>query len=104
MKDYLARKAAGQLLITKYQAKMNHSLQPVELSTSTDGCVHFGDRVLVYSVRTQGVLSNDIGDMVVSGGSQAYSVSTSKVVKGPAARNVYVSNRERMLKPNANRS
>jgi hypothetical protein len=90
MKDYLARKGHGQLLVTRYQAKMHHSLQQVQLATSPDGLVRFGDHVLLYSVRTQGILSNDIGDLVVSSGAKAYTVTTSTIIKHAAARNAYV--------------
>lgn len=90
MKDYLSRKSSGELLITKHQKQMHRSLQRVSLSSSEDGMVHFGDCAMLYSVRTQGVLANDIGDRIVLCDSAAFAVTTSTLVKGPAARNVYL--------------
>jgi len=45
IKDFLDRKNNGTLLIQKHLDQTRAEAQPINLSTSTDGCLHFGDVV-----------------------------------------------------------
>ncbi|CAL1540877.1 unnamed protein product [Lymnaea stagnalis] len=49
LKDFLERRAKGQLLIQKSSGLMGKMSQPVQLSTSSDGCVRFGDTIMVVN-------------------------------------------------------
>mmetsp|Transcript_37519 Transcript_37519/g.63008 ORF Transcript_37519/g.63008 Transcript_37519/m.63008 type:complete len:484 (-) Transcript_37519:159-1610(-) len=89
IRKYLERKARGQLMINQIHRNMQGSLKPSGLTYSKDGNVRFGDYVMLYSVRTEGVLSTDITDRD-AGNIEAYAVTTSTVTKGPVARNVFV--------------
>ena len=47
IKDFLLKKEKGELLIQKTSNVKSTILAPVELSTSPDGYVHFGDIVVL---------------------------------------------------------
>ncbi|XP_036293498.1 cilia- and flagella-associated protein 161 [Pipistrellus kuhlii] len=49
MKDFLEKRDKGELLIQKNRRMKNLLLRPVQLSVTEDGCVHFGDRVMLVS-------------------------------------------------------
>lgn len=49
IKDFLEKKANGQLLIQRASGMMGKMSNPVQLSTCRDGCVHFGDTVMVIN-------------------------------------------------------
>lgn len=89
IKSFLAAKKAGTLLGTRVQRHLKHSLAPTGMSFSKDGTLRFGDHVMLYSVKTEGVLSVDLTERD-SGCTEAYVVTTSTSTKGPVARNVFV--------------
>lgn len=89
MKEYLHRKEHGQLLVHSVQQHLNQSLHEVDLSYSQDGNVHFGDSVMMYSVKTEGVLSVDVSEKLAST-ETAYAVTTSTLTQAHVARNVFV--------------
>lgn len=89
MKEFLHRKATGQLLINSVRKHLNASLQEVGLSHSPDGYIHFGDCIMIYSANTEGVLSVDVSEKV-AGANLAYSVTTSTLTKAHVARNTFV--------------
>jgi hypothetical protein len=89
MKEYLQRKEKGQLLVHSVQRHLNASLSEVGLSFSKDGFVHIGDHLMLYSVKTQGVLSVDLSDRINSS-DEGYAVTTSTLTQAHVARNVYV--------------
>ena len=53
MQDFLRRKASGDLTVTKFQARISKTIAPVALNASADGNVHFGDTILLYSVKVR---------------------------------------------------
>jgi hypothetical protein len=87
-KQFLQKRANGELLVTQVQNLLNSCLQEVEPSYSADGFVHFGDTVMVYSVATDGVLSVDMSTKVV--GDEGYCMTTSTRTQASVARNCFV--------------
>jgi len=49
IKDFLEKRAAGQLLIQRSSGIMGELTKACQLSTCRDGCVHFGDTVMVVN-------------------------------------------------------
>ncbi|KAK1327738.1 hypothetical protein QTO34_012644 [Cnephaeus nilssonii] len=49
MKDFLEKRDKGQLLIQRNRRLKSHLLRPMQLSVTEDGCVHFGDSVMLVS-------------------------------------------------------
>ncbi|XP_038623413.1 cilia- and flagella-associated protein 161 isoform X1 [Tachyglossus aculeatus] len=49
MKDFLEKRDKGELLIQKSRKLKENLLKKVELSVSKDGCVHFGDTVMLVN-------------------------------------------------------
>jgi len=88
MQEYLHKRANGQLLVQTVQALLNNSLQEVGLTYSDDGYVHVGDQLMLYSVRTEGVLSVDAQSKVDTY-DLAYAVTSSDLTQAPVARNVF---------------
>lgn len=89
LKEFIAKKHTGELLIHSIQTPLNSSLQPVGLTFSEDGKLRFGDHVMLHNVKSNGVLSMDMLEPL-STIPNAYGVTCSSVVKGPVARNVFV--------------
>jgi hypothetical protein len=89
MKEYLHKKANGQLLVNKVQAHLNASLQEVPLSYSSDGFVHIGDTLMLYNVATEGVLSIDTAQKINSY-DVGFVATTSTLTQAPVARNTFV--------------
>jgi len=87
LKDYLKKKETGNLMVTAKQQQLESSLQPDELSSSTDGLVHFGMRIMMYNHQSKGVLSANPFD-VVQKTYDAYMLTTSPV-GSPCIRNVF---------------
>lgn len=88
MKEFQHKKANGQLLVQTVQSLLNRSLQEVGLSYSSDGFVHIGDQLMLYSVRTEGVLSVD-AQTKTDGYDLGYNVTSSNLTQAPVARNVF---------------
>jgi len=89
IREFLDKKAKGQLAIASFQAKMDHALQQVSISFANDGQLRFGDHVLVYSSQTTGLLSTDLSDNIVSDVT-SYASTTSTLFKSPTARNAFI--------------
>ncbi|XP_054551444.1 cilia- and flagella-associated protein 161 isoform X2 [Talpa occidentalis] len=49
MKDFLAKRDKGQLLIQRSRRLKENLLQQTKLSVSEDGCIHFGHQVMVVN-------------------------------------------------------
>lgn len=56
LKDYLKQKENGSLLVNAKQRQLEESLQRMELSTTEDGQLHFGDKVMLFNHQSQGFL------------------------------------------------
>lgn len=89
LRDYLHKKATGQLLITKLQKTLGAALAEVPLSYSADGFIHIGDHVMIFSVETEGVVSVDVADDTRTPES-GLMATTSTVTQGHVARNTFV--------------
>lgn len=89
MKEYLHRKQTGGLLVHKVQAHMSKSLAEVDLTESKDGLIRLGDSIMLYSVRTEGVLSVDVSDRIASS-DEGYAVTTATSTHAHVARNTFV--------------
>ncbi len=51
IKDFLDKKSKGALTVTKFQQRLNHTLQPVALASAAEGVVTYGDALLLYNVK-----------------------------------------------------
>ncbi|XP_077425175.1 cilia- and flagella-associated protein 161 [Vanacampus margaritifer] len=51
---YLDRRENGELIAQRVDLLKNNILNPVELSTTTDGALHFGDVVMLVNIGEQG--------------------------------------------------
>nr|XP_008273513.1 cilia- and flagella-associated protein 161 isoform X1 [Oryctolagus cuniculus] len=49
MKDFLEKRAKGQLLIQRNRRLKRNLLRPMQLSVSEDGYIHFGDNVMLVN-------------------------------------------------------
>ncbi|RUS79568.1 hypothetical protein EGW08_012662 [Elysia chlorotica] len=49
LKDFLERRANGKLLIQRSSGLVGKMTSPVQLSTCSDGCVRFGDTVMIVN-------------------------------------------------------
>ncbi|XP_027377347.1 cilia- and flagella-associated protein 161 isoform X5 [Bos indicus x Bos taurus] len=49
MKDFLAKRDKGQLLIQRNRRLKENLLRPMQLSVSEDGYIHYGDKVMLVS-------------------------------------------------------
>lgn len=87
LKDYLKKKETGHLMVTAKQQQLESSLHPEELSTSPDGCLHFGMKVMLVNHQSKGILSANPFD-VVTKCSEAYMLNTSPLGT-PCVRNVF---------------
>ena len=87
--EFLHRRNNQSLLIQSVDTQSRDALQEVGLSYSEDGCVHFGDHVMLYSAATHGVLACDPSDKAV-GGEDSFAVTTSTVNKTHVARNTFI--------------
>jgi len=87
LKDYLKKKETGSLMVTAKQRQLESSLQSDELSTSPDGLLHFGMKVMLVSHQTKSVLSCNPYDAVPKS-HDAYILTTSPI-GSPCVRNVF---------------
>ena len=61
MRNYLLKRASGELTGQKVQQRMSKALQPITLTPQhSDGHLRFGDIVMIQSAETKGVLSLDV--------------------------------------------
>lgn len=87
LKDYLKKKETGTLMVTAKQRQLESSLQADELSTSEDGMLHFGQRVMMVNHQSKGCLSANPYDQVQK--SDAAFMLTTSPVGAPCVRNVF---------------
>ncbi|CAJ1328090.1 unnamed protein product [Effrenium voratum] len=87
LKDYLKKKETGSLIVTAKQRQLESSLKEDELSSSSDGLLRFGMKVMLVNHQSKGVLSVNPYD-VVTKSHTAYMVTTSPV-GSPCVRNVF---------------
>lgn len=87
LKDYLAKKDTGSLIVTAKQKQLEGSLVPVELSPSPEGCLEFGMKVMLYNHQTAGVLGANPFDTPA----KAYGawMATTGPLTDPVVRNVF---------------
>jgi len=102
IKDFLVKRANGQLLIQKSSGIIGQLSNPVKLSTCRDGAIHFGDVVMVlnrgnpdrtsYGVgqypRDDSALAIHIADGATPGGPIPYVVTGTKKLT-PCARTAF---------------
>jgi hypothetical protein len=89
MKEYLQRKASGGLLGNSVRRNHTDSLTEAPLTFADDGFIHIGDHLMLYSAKTEGVLSIDLSDRINSS-DEGYNVTTSTLTQAHVARNVFV--------------
>uniref|UniRef100_A0A7S2QFJ9 MIR domain-containing protein n=1 Tax=Zooxanthella nutricula TaxID=1333877 RepID=A0A7S2QFJ9_9DINO len=87
LKNFLAQKESGGLIVTAKQQQLEECLQPVELSDSADGCLRFGQRAMLFSQQALGFLSVNPYESV-SKTSEAFTMTTSRR-SGPSVRNAF---------------
>ena len=87
--EYLQRKAAGTLVSQQIDNTRELCLTEVGLTYSTDGALHIGDTVVLFSHKTFGVVSVDPFETSAAG-FNAFAVTTSTVTKGHVARNCFI--------------
>jgi hypothetical protein len=86
IKDYLAKKESGTLMVTAKQRQLEECLAPAQLSETPDGVLRFGQSVQLVSHQSQGVLSCNPYETVT----KAYEswVTTTSADAAPSVRNV----------------
>eukprot|EP00931_Biecheleriopsis_adriatica_P041475 TRINITY_DN2369_c0_g1_i2.p1 TRINITY_DN2369_c0_g1~~TRINITY_DN2369_c0_g1_i2.p1 ORF type:complete len:292 (-),score=75.78 TRINITY_DN2369_c0_g1_i2:90-965(-) len=87
LKDYLKKKETGTLMVTAKQRQLESSLEPDQLSSSPDGLLHFGQRVMLVNHQSKGCLSANPFDIVTKSHT-AYMLTTSPVGSA-CVRNVF---------------
>eukprot|EP01059_Diplonema_ambulator_P037188 TRINITY_DN969_c0_g1_i1.p1 TRINITY_DN969_c0_g1~~TRINITY_DN969_c0_g1_i1.p1 ORF type:complete len:544 (+),score=164.34 TRINITY_DN969_c0_g1_i1:44-1675(+) len=89
LKDYMIRRSRGELVTQKVEARMGKALRQVTLTPMpADGCLRFGDVIILQSAHNKGALAVDV-DCPSEGRSGHYHVSVSRDCK-PVARNAWV--------------
>jgi len=88
LKDYLKQKETGVLSVAAKQQQLEASLVQQELSSTPDGLLHFGDRVMLFNCQSKGFLSANPHDM----SAKAYDawVLTSSPNNNACSRNVFM--------------
>jgi len=83
----LKAKETGSLSSTKRESNLSQSLQQVELSSSADGKLRFGDKILLWNFVTEGVLASDISEKLGQF-DESFSVSSARGLH-PSLRSVF---------------
>ena len=89
-KDYNSRKGGGSLLTNFRQQKLNTVNQQVPLSFSADGCLRYGDTIIIEHSMSGGTLANDLWDEVAIGSKQFSATVSGIPSSAPTARNTFV--------------
>ena len=89
MKDYLKKKDGEKLSISLTEQKLSRSLTRAPLSHSSDGLLHFGQKIMLWNKMTNGFLVIDVGDRIQCF-EEAYAVTTNNKNIGPINRSVFV--------------
>lgn len=93
IKDFLDKKENNQLLIQRASNLLRTLLKPEELSKSSDGYIHIGDKVCLMHIPTQSVISGHMSAYKSQEARQLVSpadVTSSFLHIHPCARNVFV--------------
>lgn len=88
LKDYLKKKETGSLIVTAKQQQLESCLKQDELSSSSDGLLHFGMKAMLVNHQSKGALSVNPFD-VVTKSHTAYMITTSPI-GSPCLRNVFL--------------
>lgn len=56
IKDYLKKKETGALLVNAKQKQLEESLRKTELSPTEDGCVRFGNKIMLLNHQSRGYM------------------------------------------------
>jgi len=86
-KNYAANKAKGKLATNHRQHKVNTCSQTVPHSYSADGCLRFGDTIVLQHNKSGGSLANDLWEETQFG-TREYSVTVSQTTAA-TARNTF---------------
>ena len=92
--DFQKRSETGSLHLRRLESKLEKCGQAVPHSFSSDGCIRFGDSIMLSNVQTEKILCCDPFEELESGVSK-YLV-TAGPDKGPLARSVF-----KIVKPHA---
>eukprot|EP00747_Dinoflagellata_sp_TGD_P164097 gnl/TRDRNA2_/TRDRNA2_183555_c0_seq1.p1 gnl/TRDRNA2_/TRDRNA2_183555_c0~~gnl/TRDRNA2_/TRDRNA2_183555_c0_seq1.p1 ORF type:complete len:324 (-),score=52.67 gnl/TRDRNA2_/TRDRNA2_183555_c0_seq1:202-1086(-) len=87
LKDYLKKKEQGALLVNAKQVQLEESLMAQELSSTADGLLRFGDRLMLVNHQSKGYLAANPHDAVQKS-HQAY-ILTSGPNSNACVRNVF---------------
>jgi len=91
LKDFLKQKEGGALKVTAKQMQLDECLKPEDLSDTSDGVLRFGQKVMLFSQQSRGVLSMNPYDTVAKA-HESYMITTSKRME-PSVRNVFIIDR-----------
>lgn len=90
MKNFLSLKESGQLKVTAKQQQLEECLRSEELSSSPDGNLCFGQKVMLFSHETKGFLSVNPYDAQQKYGQTAFMATTSPNRSDPCVRNTFI--------------
>jgi len=75
LKDFLKKKELGKLLVNAKQTQLEESLQQVELSSTPDGLLKFGNKVLLLNHQSEAFMCANPHD-VLKKATDAYALTT----------------------------
>jgi hypothetical protein len=87
LKDYLKKKETGNLVVLEKQAKLERSLQPMELSTPSDGLLRFGMNAMIFNHQSEGFLAGNANEKIPK--TNFAIATTSGPNRNPCVRNVF---------------
>ena len=64
LKDFLKKKELGKLLVNAKQTQLEESLQQVELSSTPDGLLKFGNKVLLLNHQSEAFMCANPHDVL----------------------------------------
>ncbi len=86
--DYIARKEAGTLTVSKMQQKLMHHLQPVQLTKANAGeSVQFGNTLLLWNHAAESFVATDLDDSEARDDGATHCAATATKYSYPCARN-----------------
>jgi hypothetical protein len=86
--DYIARKEAGSLTVSKMQQKLMHHLQPVQLTQANAGDnVQFGNTLMLWNHAAESFVSTDLDDSEARDDGATHCAATATKYSYPCARN-----------------
>lgn len=88
VQDYIARKEAGSLTVSKMQQKLMHHLQPVQLTQANAGDnVQFGNTLMLWNHAAESFVSTDLDDSENRDDGATHCAATATKYSYPCARN-----------------